>query len=91
MLRWIGDLSSIFTNQGLKEVTFDRFAMAPEYYRYDNDKSLTAYEEFSYNILDPRGKGEGVHLRELIAKAFEECQKGVGISADMVVALGRKL
>ena len=71
-------------------VVFDRFEMAPEYLRYDTDKCLTAYEEFSRTVLDPRGKGEGEHLRELVEKAFQECRNGVAITADMVVAVARK-
>lgn len=64
--------------------------MSPEYRRYDNDKSLTAYEEFSHTVLDPREKGEGEYLRGLISKASKECQKGVCMTADMVVVVGQK-
>ena len=65
--------------------------MMPEYRRYDSDKSLAGYEEFCRTVLDPRGKGEGQQLREILEKAFEECKKGVAIIADMVVAVGRKV
>ena len=64
--------------------------MAPEYLRYDTDKCLPAYEEFSRTVLDPRDRGEGKHLRELVEKAFQECRNGVAITADMVVAVSRK-
>ena len=64
--------------------------MAAAYRRYDNDKSLTAYEEFSRTVLDPIGKGEGARLRELVDKASKECQKGVCMTADMVVVVGQK-
>lgn len=64
--------------------------MSPEYPRYDNDKMLTAYEEFSHTILDSRGKGEGEYLGGLIAEASKECQKGICMTADMVVVVGQK-
>ena len=70
---------------------FDRFEMAPEYFRCDTDKCLTAYEEFSRKFLDPRGKGEWEYLRELAEKAFQECRNGVAIIADMMVAVAPKL
>ena len=47
-------------------------------------------EEISHKILDPLGNGQGQHLRDLIGKAFEECQNGVSIPVEMVVAIGRK-
>ena len=28
--------------------------------KFDNDKSLSAYEEFSFNVLDRKGKGKGL-------------------------------
>lgn len=71
-------------------MTLDRYEMSPEYRRYDNDKSLTAYEEFSHTVLDPRGKGEGEYLRGLIGRASKECQKGVCMTADMIVVVGQK-
>lgn len=40
--------------------------------------------------LDPRGKGEGARLRVLVEEAFRECQIGVAITADIVVAVMRK-
>ena len=87
---WVGELSNLFTNEGLNQATLDRYEMSPEYRRYDNDKCLTGYEEFSHTVLDPRGKGEGEHLRELIKSASQECQKGVCMTADMVVVVGQK-
>lgn len=62
--------------------------MPLSYARYDNDKSLSAVEEFSRVVLDPRGQGEGDRLRTMIEKASVECQKGVAVSTDMVVAVG---
>ncbi len=64
--------------------------MPPEYLRYDTDKSLTSYEEFSRTILDSKGEGEGERLRELVEKASRECQKGVAITADLIVAVAQK-
>lgn len=87
---WIGELSDFFTREGLNQATLDRYEMSPAYRRYDNDKSLTAYEEFSHTVLDPRGNGEGEHLRGLIGRASKECQQGVGMTADMVVVVGQK-
>ena len=71
-------------------VSFERFKMAPEYLRYETDKSFTSYEEFSRTILDRKGGGEGERLRELVEKAYVECQKGVALTTDMVVAVARK-
>lgn len=87
---WIGKLSDFFTREGLNQVTLEKYEMSPEYRRFDNDKSLTAYEEFSHTVLDPRGKGEGEFLRGLIERASKECQKGVCMTADMVVVVGQK-
>lgn len=87
---WIGELPNIFTTEGLNQATLDRYEMSREYRRFDNDKSLTAYEEFSHTVLDPRGKGEGECLRGLIERASKECQKGVCMTADMVVVVGQK-
>lgn len=87
---WVGELLNLFTREGLKHATLDRYEMSPAYRRYDNDKSLTAYEEFSRTVLDPRGKGEGEYLRGLIGRASKECQQGVGLTADMVVVVGQK-
>ena len=66
--------------------------MAREYLRYDFGKFLTAYEEFSRTVLDAKGEGEGEgqRLRELVDKAFGECERGVATTADMVVAVARK-
>ena len=88
--RWVGDLAQIYASQGLINMSFERFEMAPEYLRYDTDKVFTSYEEFSRTILDPKGGNEGERLRGLVEKAYSECQKGVAITADMVVAVARK-
>ncbi|KAL8722224.1 MAG: hypothetical protein Q9225_001269 [Loekoesia sp. 1 TL-2023] len=87
---WIADLPKIYTSQGLESVSFERFVMPPEYLRYDTDKSLTAYEEFSHTILDRRGQGEGEQLRDLVNKAAQECRNGVAMTVDLVVAVARK-
>ena len=87
---WIGELAKSFTGQGLRDASLDRYEMAPAYRRYDNDKSLAAYEEFGHTVLDPREKVEGEALRELIRRASEECRMGVSITADMVVVVGQK-
>ena len=65
--------------------------MPSEYLRYDTDKALTAYEEFSRSILDAKSGDEGKRLRELVEKASVESQKGVAITSDMIVAVARKL
>lgn len=58
--------------------------------RFDSDKSLSTYEDFSHAILDAQGKGEGVKLREMIGEASRECrEEGVALSTDMVVVVGR--
>ena len=74
----------------MKDVIFEKIPMAPEYRRYENDITLTSIEEFSHTALDPKDKGEGDHLRELIGKVHGEFQKGVGLMTDLVVAVGRK-
>ena len=59
--------------------------------KFDSDKSLSSYEEFSLAVLDRKGTGKGERLRELISKAFIECRmNNVGITTDMIVAVGRK-
>ena len=59
--------------------------------KFDSDKSLSTYEDFSLAVLDRKGTGEGERLRELISKAFIECRRNnVGITTDMIVAVGRK-
>ncbi len=90
MKSWIGELSNFFTGEGLHRASLDRYEMSPEYRRYGNDKYLTAYEEFSHAVLDPRGKGEGEYLRGLIDKAFREFQKDAYMTADVVVVVSQK-
>ena len=62
--------------------------MNQSYVKYDNDKTLTSFVEFSHKVLDPLGKGD--HLRGLIENASEEWQNGVAVPVEMVVAVGRK-
>lgn len=65
--------------------------MGKDSVKFDSDKTLSTYEEFSFAVLDRKGTGEGAPFREMIAKAFEECRRNnVGFSTDMVVAVGRK-
>ncbi|KAL6714379.1 hypothetical protein ACLMJK_007802 [Lecanora helva] len=87
---WIADLPNIYAKQGLEKTAFDRFQMAPAYLRYDTDKFLASYEEFSHTILDAKGGNDGKHLRELVSKASQESQTGVATTADMIVAVARK-
>ena len=88
--RWVANLPTIYAGQGLEKVDFERYVMPPEYLRYDTDKSLTSYEEFSRTILDSKGGDEGQKLRDLVEKASRECEKGVAMTADLVVAVARK-
>ncbi len=91
MKSWTGELSNFFTGEELNWASLDRYEISPEYRRYDDDKYLTAHEEISHTVLDPRGKGESEYLRGLIIdKASRECQKSVCMTADMVVVVGQK-
>ena len=87
---WIADLPNLYASQGLENIAFERLGMAPEYLRFDTDKCLTAYEEFSREILDLKGGTAGQHLRQLIEKAAKDCREGVAITSDMVIAIARK-
>ena len=65
--------------------------MPRAYVKMDNDKNLVGYEEFSRKVLEPRGKGEGSKVRELLGEAALECRRdGVAFFCDMVVVVGRK-
>ena len=59
--------------------------------KFNRGKYLSTYEEISLNVLGRRSKGEGAEFRKMIAKVFEECRtKDLGLSTDMVIAVGRK-
>ena len=88
--RWVSHLPEFYTTLGLETIAMDRFGMRSEYLRYDTDKCLTSYEEFSRTVLDHKSPDEARQLRELIEAAAKECQRGVAIAADMVVAIARK-
>ena len=87
---WIADFLNLYACQGLENIAFERLEMTPEYLRYDTDKCLTAYEEFSRETLDPKDGTAGKHLRQLIEKAAKECREGVAITSDMVITVARK-
>ena len=87
---WIADFPDVYASQDLENIAFERLEMAPEYLRYDTDKCLTAYEEFSQEILDPKDGTAGKHLRQLIEKAAKECREGLTITSVMVIAVSRK-
>ena len=72
---WIESLPDIFSRYGMEKAKLQRVKMSEAYMKYDNDKSLSAYEEFSYAVLDQRRRGEGEMLRELVARAGEECRR----------------
>ena len=85
---WIGNLASIFSENDLLDTNLYRVSMNEKYVKYDNDKTFISFVEFSHKVLDPLGEGD--HLRGLIEKASEECQNGVAVPVNMVVAVGRK-
>ena len=90
MLRsWVPNLSNIFAKHGLQNTALHRHPMPPVFAKYEWDKSLVAYQEFSQMFLDRRGQGEGDRMRILIAMASEESKAGVAVVRDMVVAIGR--
>ena len=70
---------------------FDRIPMSKASAKFDNDKSLSTYEEFSFAVLDRKEKEEGEKLWKMIGQAFDEGRKtDVTLTTDMVVAIGRK-
>ncbi|KAI4160198.1 MAG: hypothetical protein LQ342_005910 [Letrouitia transgressa] len=88
---WIESLPDIFSRYGMEESRLERVRMPEAYAKYDNDKSLSTFEDFSHAVLDTREKGEGALLRELVDRAHEECyQIDCCTQVDMIVATAKK-
>ena len=86
---WVPKLSNIFAKHGLQDTALHHHPMPPMFAKYEWDKSLVAYQEFSQMFVDRRGQGEGDRMRTLIALASEESKAGVAVVKNMVVAIGR--
>ena len=48
------------------------------------------FDESTRKVLDAREQGEGDQARELLVNVAQDCQRGVAIMWDKVVAIGRK-
>ncbi|KAL8801205.1 MAG: hypothetical protein Q9200_007015 [Gallowayella weberi] len=86
---WINSLPDILARYGLQvQPGQHRFRLPFAYAKIDNDTCFKDFEELSYQLGD---EDEGNELRRQIIAAKEECEEGGhAITADLVVAVGRK-
>ncbi|KAL8799012.1 MAG: hypothetical protein Q9182_006224 [Xanthomendoza sp. 2 TL-2023] len=86
---WIDSLPDILARYGLQvHAGQHRFRLPFAYAKIDNDTCFKDFEELSYRLGD---HDDGRELRRQMTAAKEECEKGGhAITADLVVAVGRK-
>ena len=84
----MSQLDRSFEQQGLSKVKLDRYAIAPKhYFQWNLNRLWTAYE------IAKKARIEGLaepDINSLVAETFKEFQQGVTITADLVVAIGKR-
>ncbi len=75
----------------MEDVLLEGCVVRPEQQRNEDNKGLTSMGEFSYSVLDPKGKGKGDRLRELVEQPSLDKHKGASLTSDTVVAVGPEL
>jgi hypothetical protein len=88
MNRWISTLSDIFTEQNLTVVETFRLPINDPLRHISTDNFLMGLDDLGHvipeEILGPREE-----YREAFNKAVGEARRGVSISMDMVVVVGK--
>ncbi|KAL8779280.1 MAG: hypothetical protein Q9213_007012 [Squamulea squamosa] len=87
---WINSLPDILARYGLQvQAGAHRYRLPSAYANVENENCFKEFEELSYQMDD---KQQGEDLRQLMAAARRDCEQlGQAITADLVVAVGRKV
>ncbi|MCJ1387779.1 hypothetical protein MMC18_000622 [Xylographa bjoerkii] len=88
---WVSVLPDVFSRASLTVRISARLPIAPELRASWTDNQLLAFEEMSYIMMGPAGRGEvGVGYPKMLAEVAQETRTGAGLCIDMVVCVGRK-
>lgn len=94
MISWIGRLSSIFEEGGLKNVISKRYTFYDEFKQPWTIGALWVFETLSDNMSrwakTDTEKTHALAFRETLDKTIEETHKGVSIGPDYFVTVGQK-
>ena len=79
----------MFTDAGLIDIIEDRHPFPIESIPSQLDVSMVATTEFTYNVLDNLGGGQGDIARDMIQKISLDRQN-TGVNHDRLTVVGRK-
>ena len=88
MRSWVSQLDHTFAKQGLSDINFTRYEIAPKDYFYWNLNRLWSAEELGKNVHLDGARTQDIS--SMIAETFIEFQQGVALTADLVVTIGKK-
>lgn len=84
----MSQLDRSFEKHGLSDVSLSRYAIAPKnYFQWNLNRLWTAHEIGKKVCVEGLAEED---VNSLVAETFEEFQQGVAITADLVVAVGKK-
>ena len=89
--RWVPDMPESFRKYDLEVINVDRRRERPEWRKIVLDLEIMLIEEFASNFLDAGGKQEEADAwRQIGRGAYDELQRGVGLSKQFQIVVGRK-
>lgn len=89
--RWPPRLPDIFEKQGLRDVTYGRYATGPETRLFWTQLQCMVAEEYSFVAMDNSDpQSGGPAYRRRIQEAAKEAKEGAAISHTLEVTVGMK-